>query len=160
MANITMNAKDALSASLAECYVEIDGKRYNMMSAKKVELKINKTKAKIGILGRTGKGNKSTGWEGTGSATFYFNMPIFRRALREYKDSGEDLYFDMQIVNEDPTTAVGRQIVFARDCNLDGGTLALFDVDSEVLEEELNFTFDDFEISEEFALLNGMEYGG
>ena len=28
MANITMNAKDAVSAKLAECYVTIEGRRY------------------------------------------------------------------------------------------------------------------------------------
>ena len=29
----TMNAKDAISAALAECYVTIDGNRYHFMQA-------------------------------------------------------------------------------------------------------------------------------
>lgn len=103
MANI-MNAKDAVSASLAECYVTIEGNRYNLMQAIKLEAKVEKTKSEVPILGKTGKGNKATGWKGTGSATFHYNMPIFRRLLKRYKDTGEDIYFDIQCTNEDPTS--------------------------------------------------------
>lgn len=31
MANVIMNAKDSLSAKLAECYVTINNNRYNFM---------------------------------------------------------------------------------------------------------------------------------
>ena len=34
---ITMNAKDAVSGSLGECYVTLDGRRYNLMTAIKFE---------------------------------------------------------------------------------------------------------------------------
>lgn len=130
MANI-MNAKDAVSASLAECYVTIEGNRYNLMQAIKLEAKVEKTKSEVPILGKTGKGNKATGWKGTGSATFHYNMPIFRRLLKRYKDTGEDIYFDIQCTNEDPTSSVGRQTVILKDCNMDGGILAKFDADAE-----------------------------
>ena len=65
----SMNAKDAVSASLAECFVTIEGNRYNFMQAINLEASIEKTKSEIPILGRTGKGNKTTGWKGSGSAT-------------------------------------------------------------------------------------------
>lgn len=57
-----MNAKDTVSAKLAECYVTVDGNRYNFMQAIKLEAKVEKTKTEVPILGKTGKGNKSTGW--------------------------------------------------------------------------------------------------
>lgn len=160
MSNITMNAKDSLNAALAECYVTIDGNRYFMMNAINVELSFKKSKSKVPILGRTGKGHKSTGWEGTGSATMHYNSPIFRRLLQQYKETGEDVYFDMQISNDDPTSSAGRQTVIATDCNIDGGTLAKFDASKEdYLDESFDFTFDDFEIPEEFTLLDGMDAG-
>jgi len=155
MANI-MNAKDTVSASLAECYVTIDDKRYNFMQAINLEAKIEKTKTEVPILGKTGKGNKSTGWKGTGNATFHYNTSIFRNLLKQYKEYGEDIYFDIQITNEDPTSAVGRQTVILRDCNMDGGILAKFDADGEYLDEEIDFTFEDFEIPETFSVLSGM----
>ena len=107
--NSMMNAKDAVSASLAECFVTIEGKRYNFMQAINLEAKIEKTKSEIPILGKTGKGNKTTGWKGTGSATFHYNTSIFRQLLYRYKETGEDIYFDIQVTNEDPTSGAGRQ---------------------------------------------------
>ncbi len=151
-----MKAKDTVSASLAECFVTIEGNRYNFMQAINVEAKIEKNKTEVPILGKTGKGNKSTGWKGTGSATFHYNTSIFRELLQRYKETGEDIYFDMQVSNEDPTSAVGRQTVVLKDCNMDGGILAKFDADAEYLDEEMDFTFEDFELPEKFTMLDGM----
>ena len=157
MANQIMNAKDAISASLAQCFVTLDGRRYNFMQAINLEAKFEKNKTEIAILGKTGKGNKSTGWNGTGSATFHYNTSIFRELMLKYKNTGEDIYFDIQITNEDPTSTVGRQTVILKDCNLDGGILAKFDADGETLDEDMDFTFEDFEMPEKFANLDGME---
>lgn len=154
---VTMNAKDAVSASLAECFVTIEGRRYNFMQAINLEASIEKSKSEIPILGKTGKGNKSTGWSGSGSATFHYNTSIFRKLLKRFKDTGEDVYFDIQVTNEDPTSFVGRQTVILKDCNLDGGILTKFDADAEYLDEEISFTYDDFEMPEEFSMLPGME---
>lgn len=153
---IIMNAKDAVASSLAECFVTIEDNRYNFMQAIDLEANIKKTKTEVPILGKTGRGNKSTGWKGSGKATFHYNTSIFRKLLQKYKDSGEDIYFDIQVTNEDPTSSVGRQTVILKGCNLDGGVITKFDADSEYLEEELEFTFEDFEIPEVFKNLNGM----
>lgn len=153
----TMNAKDSVSASLAECFVTLDGNRYNFMQAINLEASIEKTKTEVPILGKTGKGNKSTGWKGSGSATFHYNTSIFRELLYKYKQTGEDVYFDIQVKNEDPTSAAGSQTVILKDCNIDGGILAKFDADAEYLDESMDFTFEDFEIPEKFTMLNGMK---
>lgn len=152
----TMKAKDAVSASLAECFVIIDGNRYNFMQAIDLEATFEKQKTEVPILGKTGKGNKSTGWKGTGTATFHYNTSIFRELLYRYKNTGEDIYFDIQVTNEDPTSSVGRQTVILKDCNIDGGILAKFDADADYLDETLDFTFEDFEIPEKFNMLPGM----
>jgi len=152
----TMHAKDAISASLAECFITIDGNRYNFMQAIDLEATFEKQKTEVPILGKTGKGNKSTGWRGTGTATFHYNTSIFRELLYRYKNTGEDIYFDIQVTNEDPTSSVGRQTVILKGCNIDGGILAKFDADADYLEETLDFTFEDFEIPEKFNMLPGM----
>ena len=140
MANI-MKAKDAVAASLAECYVTIDGNRYNFMHAINLEATVEKTKTEVPILGKTGKGNKASGWKGTGSATFHYNTSVFRELLTKYKNSGEDTYFDIMVINEDKTSAVGRQTVILKDCNVDGGVLAKFDTEAKYLDEEMDVTF-------------------
>ena len=151
-----MAAKDTISASLAECFVTIEGNRYNFMQAISLEANFEKNKTEVPILGKTGKGNKATGWKGTGSATFHYNTSIFRALMKRYKDTGEDDYFDIQITNSDPTSSVGRQTVILKDCNIDGGLLAKFDADAEYLDEDMDFTFEDFDMPEQFRLLVGM----
>lgn len=153
----SMNAKDAVSASLAECFITIEGNRYNFMQAINLEVSVEKTKSEIPILGRTGKGNKTTGWKGSGSATFHYNTSIFRELLYRYKETGQDVYFDIQVTNEDPTSSVGRQTIVLKDCNVDGGILAKFDADAEYLDEDLDFTFEDWEMPEQFSHLQGMQ---
>ena len=153
----TMRAKDAVSASLAECFVTIEGNRYNFMQAINLEAKFEKTKTEVPILGKTGKGNKSTGWAGTGNATFHYNTSIFRELLYRYKETGEDIYFDIQVTNEDPTSSVGRQTVILKDCNVDGGILTKFDADADFLDEDMDFTYEDFEMPEKFKTLAGMQ---
>ena len=156
MSNVTMKSKDTISGSLAECFVTIKGKRYNFMQAINFEAKFERNKTEVPILGKTGKGNRTTGWKGTGSATFHYNTSIFREMMLQYKNTGKDVYFEMQVTNEDPTSSAGRQTIVFLDCNIDGGILAKFDADAEYLDEEMDFTFDDFEMPEKFKMLSGM----
>ncbi len=153
--NVTMSAKDTVSAALAECFVTIGTRRYNFMQAINLEAKFEKTKTEVPILGRTGKGNKASGWKGTGSATFHYNTSIFRQMMLDYKNSGQDTYFEIQITNDDPTSAAGRQTIILMDCNINGGILAKFDADADYLDEDMDFTFEDFSMPEAFADLTG-----
>lgn len=156
MSNAIMRARDTLSAKLAECFVTIEGSRYNFMQAINLEAKFEKNKTKVPILGKTGMGNKASGWSGSGKAVFHYNTSVFRQLMLQYKKTGEDIYFDIQISNEDPTSAAGRQTVVLTDCNMNGGVLAKFDAKGDYLDEEMEFTFEDFKIPESFELLDGM----
>lgn len=151
-----MKGKDAISAKLAECFVTIEGNRYNFMQMINFEASFEKNKTEVPILGKTGIGNKATGWKGSGSATAHYNQSIFRTLLQRYKDTGEDVYFEIQVTNDDPTSAAGRQTIVFMDCNTDGGILAKFDADGEYLDEDIDFTFEDFKMPEQFTLLAGM----
>lgn len=150
-----MRGKDAVSGSLAECYITIDGQRFNFMQAITFEANMEKNKAEVPILGKTGKGNKSNGWTGTGSMTCHFNQSVMRELLEKYKNTGEDTYFNIEVTNEDPTSAVGRQTMILIDCNLDGGVLAKFDADADYLDEDFDFTFEDFQMKEGYTELEG-----
>lgn len=76
--------------------------------------------------------------------------------MYRYKETGEDIYFDIQIVNEDKGSSAGRQVIILKDCNLDGGIIALLDADAEYLEDEFDFTFEDWEMPEKFTPLDVM----
>jgi len=154
--NVIMKGKDALSAKLAECFITIKGRRYNFMQMINFEAQFSKNKIVVPILGRTGQANKATGWEGTFSATMHYNQSVMRQMMVDFKDTGEDTYFEIQVTNEDPTSAAGRQTMIFIDCNLDGGVLAKFDADGEYLDEDVDGTFEDFKMPEKFKELVGM----
>lgn len=154
----TMHARNAVSAKMAECFVTIDGNRYNFMSAINVEVTFSKEKSEIPILGRMNKGHKSTGATIEGSAEFHLNTSIWRELAYRFQETGEDIYFDMQITNEDITASdVGRQTIILYDCNFDSVILAAFDADSDdSLTEEMDFTAERFEMPEKFNIMPGM----
>lgn len=156
MNNVTMKSRDTISAKLAECFITINGNRYNFMQMIDFEAKVDKKKTKVPILGRIMEGNKTVGLSGTFSGTAHYNQSIFRQALLEYKNTGIDAYFEIQVTNEDPESAAGRQTLVFMDCNTDGGILSKFDADGEYLDEEIAGTFEDFKMPESFSLLNGM----
>ena len=151
-----MRAQDAISAKLAECFVTIEGKRYNFMQMIDFEAKEEKNKNEIPILGQTGAGNKGAGWSGTFSGTAHYNQSILRGLLLRYKKTGEDVYFDIQVSNYDPTSAAGKQTIILTGCNLDGGILTKFDADGEYLDEEIEGTFEDWSMPMKFKNLPGM----
>lgn len=156
MAAITMKGSDAVSASLAECYVTIDGNRYNFMQMINFEATVTKNKNTVPILGQTGRGNKANGWSGVFKGKAHYNQSIFRNLIMNYKETGEDIYFDIQVTNYDPASEAGKQTVIFTGCNIDGGTLAKFDADGDYLSENISGTFEDFKMPKKFNNLSGM----
>lgn len=154
----TMAARNAVSAKMAECYITIDDVRYNFMSAINVEVTFEKEKSEVPILGRMNKGHKSTSSSITGSAEFHLNTSVWRELAYRFQETGEDIYFDMQITNNDVTASdIGRQTIILYDCNFDSVILAAFDADSDdTLTESMDFTAERFEIPEKFTTMAGM----
>lgn len=156
-ADPTMAARDAIHGAQGRAFVTIGDNRYLFAQLINLQADVAKTKTQVPIMGRTGKGNKSTGWEGTGNATFHYNTSIFRQMLATYKDTGQDIYFDIQVTNDDKSSEVGTQTTILRDCNIDGGIIALLDADSEYLEDSFDFTFEDWDLVtpfNELAIMN------
>lgn len=152
----TMQAKDVIAAKMASAFVTIDGNRYLLFQAKNLEAKLEKDKQEVPILGRMSKGHKTVSVNGTGSMTIYKNTALFDQMLLKLKSTGEDTYFDMQVSNNDPTSAAGRQTTILKDCNIDSAIVANYDADGEWLEQDIDFTFEDIEQPEQFAQLDGM----
>lgn len=152
-----MRVQDAVNGKAGECFVIIEGRRYNFAQVTNIQVDFEKHKSTVPILGRMTDGNKANGGSLTGSANFHYNTSIFRELLYRYQETGEDVYFDIQVTNDDPTSAAGRQTTILKDCNLDGGIIALLDVEAEYLEDEVSFTVESFELPEKFSILAEME---
>ena len=151
-----MNANDVLAGSLGKAFVTIKGKRYNFLQLVNFEAKMDIKVKELAILGKTGKANKQGGWSGSWKATAYYNQSVLRKVLLDYKKNGIMPAMDIQIVNEDKSATIGRQTTVLKGCLLKGGILAKIDAGAENLEEDIEGTFDDFELPETFSLVKGM----
>lgn len=151
-----LKGKDTISGALGRCFVTLNGNRYELLQLKNVKAKVEKTKTEIKVLGSVSAANKATGLKYTGSATLYYTTSLFRELMERYKTTGEDIYFDMQIENEDPTSNIGKQVVLLLNCNINNLTIAQLDVTSEALEDEFDFTFEDWKLPVKFNVLDGM----
>jgi hypothetical protein len=127
-----------------------------MMQLHEFESKYEVNVVEVPILGRITKGTKPAGGKGTWSGTAHYNQSVFRRWLLHYKNTGELVPFDIQVSNEDPSSAAGRQTITHTGCLVDSLILAKYTTGDEILDEELSGTFDDWDMPETFADLPGM----
>jgi hypothetical protein len=149
-----MNVEDTISGKQAKAFITIEGQQEELFYAKTGEATIEKTKADVPMLGRTAVGKKTLGWTGTGTLTLYYVTSKYRELMHQYATTGKDFHFDLMIVNEDPASRSGKQVVTLKRCNLDSVLLAKFDAAGEdALEEEMPFTFEDFSIDTQFSQL-------
>ncbi|MNB80548.1 Phage-like element PBSX protein XkdM [compost metagenome] len=147
---------DAISGKMAKAYATINGQVEELFYAKSLESTIEKNKVDVPILGKTNTPQRSSGWSGSGTLTVYYVTSKFRQLMRDYVKTGQDFWFDLQVVNEQPGSGTGKQTAVLKDCNLDSISAAQFDATSDdMLEEELAFTFSDYDILDEFNTITG-----
>ena len=144
-----LRAKDTINGALGTCFALINGNRYEIMQAKNVEAKVEKTKSEIPILGLTSKQHKAGGWKGTGTMEVYYVSSLFRQVMLEY--------FELLVTNEDPTSETGKQTVLLKGVNIDSMLITKLDVEKEALDETLKFTFNDADLLEAFEELNQVQ---
>lgn len=151
-----LRESDAISGKHAKAFLTINGQVEELFYARTLEATIEKNKTNVPTLGKTNVGQKAVGWNGIGTMNIYYVTSLFRRKMLEYIKTGRDFYFDLQVTNEDPTSTVGRQTVVLKNCNLDSIIAAQFDATSdEALNEDVSFTFDDYDILEQFNAPTG-----
>ena len=148
----TLNAPDTISGKEGRAYAKINGNNEELFMAKTIEANVEKNKSEIKAIGKRMTGHKTTGANGAGSMTLYYMTPLFRAMIKQWKETGVDVYFDMVVENDDQESSAGKQTTLLIGCNLDSVVLAKLDGDSDdALDEYVDFTFEDFDILTPFA---------
>lgn len=148
--NTIFESKDAISASEGKGFLTIDGKVIELFYCKSIEAKLTKNKQDIKVAGKRMIGKKTTSVSGEGTLTIYKITSQFDQLIVNYINTGKDVYFSLQLINEDPDTAYGRESKVLTGCNFDEANVAQWNGDDETLEQELPFTFEGIEILESF----------
>lgn len=123
----------------------------DMFFGKNLEATCEIEKTDVMTLGKRGAQHKPNGWSGSGKMTVYYVTSLFRKMALQYIKTGIPVYFDIMVTNNDPASSVGPQTTVLKNCSLDSVILAKFDVESEVMDEDLDFTFDDVDMLDSFA---------
>lgn len=148
----TLNAPDTISGKEGRAYAKINGNNEELFMAKTIEANVEKNKSEIKAIGKRMTGHKTTGANGAGSMTLYYMTPLFRAMIKQWKETGVDVYFDMVVENDDQESSAGKQTTLLIGCNLDSVVLAKLDGDSDdALDEDVDFTFEDFDILTAFS---------
>ena len=113
-----MDAADVVSSKLASCYIVENGNRYLLFQAKKLSAKLKRIKKKWQSWAVLVRVISPTSVEYSGSLTIYHNTALFDKMVEKYLKTGVDTYFDMQVVNNDPTSKAGRRSVILKGVNL------------------------------------------
>ena len=142
---------DTVHGGQAKATAIINGNVEDLFFIKTLEATMEKNKEEGRTIGKRSVQHKAAGWNGTGSMTIYYVTSIFRKLLKEYKNTGRDTYFSITVETEDEGSTVGKQTTSLYYCNINSGIIAKIDVDSASLDEDMDFTFEDWDLLEEFT---------
>lgn len=126
------------------------GRRLIMANFIKFKATLSHSSSKVPILGRRNKTNRRGQGEISIEATAHYNCSTFREIELEHKKNGSNYTFDLQVINNDPSSSVGRQVIVFYDVSWDDIPLAVFDAEADYLTEDLSGTADDWDMENVF----------
>ena len=145
-----LRADDTISGQEGSAIATIKGKVVDLFFIKTFTASMEKKKTAVRVLGKRSEQYKAAGWSGKGSMNIYYITSELRALALSYAKTGKDTYFNIMVSNEDPNSSVGKQTLIFYNCNIDSTLLAKLDVGAETLDEDVDFTFDDFDILDSF----------
>lgn len=157
MANVVMKAAEAISAKEGEVYMTLSGKRFHCIHMTEIEATLDIKKGEVNRLNAKMTGHKMVGMTGKYKGKQYIIESEMRKALKIWKDGGVAPVTEIEMINADASSSSGSQTVVLKDCMSDSYVLSKLDANGEFLEEDVEGTFDDWEIPEGFTLMRGLE---
>lgn len=149
-----LQAKDIVNGAEGTATAIIDGRVVELFEVKNITATVDLNKSDKKVLGSRATKHKTTGWNGTGSGTVYYVSSRWTKMIIDYIKTGKVTVFDIILKNEDPSSDTQKQVTKLSKCTLDGTDIAKLDVDSDGLEQPINFTFEDADLLTEFKDLN------
>ena len=148
-----LQAEDCVNGREGIATAVIDGKVAELMELANININIEKNKTEFKAMGTRNTQNKTTGWKGTGSANVRYVSSRWAKMLETYVKTGKDTYFTIVVTNEDPGSSTGKQTIQVLGCNIDSADIAKLDIDADILDQDIDFTFNDFNILDSFTEL-------
>ncbi|MEQ3452446.1 phage tail tube protein [Enterococcus cecorum] len=147
---VYLDKHNIISGKEGSIFMTVDGRNINLIQTRQVEASLKLTKKEFAVLNKRIDQNKITGSKGEGKMNLYRMSSDFMKIAKQYLDSGQFPDVTLKVTNDDPQSFVGRNTVLLKGVVFDTIPLTSLDVDKEGLDEDVDFTFDDFDILDEF----------
>lgn len=146
-----LKAGDVISGREGTAFMTINGRNVPMFFLKTIEATVELVKTEVPVLGKRTNQQKVTGANGTGSMTIHKVTSEFANIAVNYMKTGVIPDVTVKVTNDDPNSTIGRQTILLKDVIFDSIVIAKLDVESETLDEDVDFTFSDTNILEAFT---------
>lgn len=145
-----LKAGDTISGREGTAFMTINGRNIPMFFLKNIEATVELVKTEVPVLGKRMNQQKVTGANGTGSMTIHKVTSEFTQIGIDYIKKGTLPNVTVKVTNDDPNSTIGRQTTLLSGVLLDSIVIAKLDIESETLDEDVDFTFDDADLLEKF----------
>lgn len=147
---VYLDKHNIISGKEGSIFMTVNGRNINLIQTRQVEASLKLTKKEFAVLNKRIDQNKITGSKGEGKMNLYRMSSDFMKIAKQYLDSGQFPDVTLKVTNDDPQSFVGRNTVLLKGVVFDTIPLTSLDIDKEGLDEDVDFTFDDFDILDEF----------
>ena len=157
MPDFNLRSQDILNSNLGTLWlITQDGKQRKMADVRNITANIDVATEEFRCIGEMMHRHKGVGMRGSGSMTLFTGTPEFVDYLTRFKSNKQNFRFEIYCEMADPEspagTANGRgaRAVILRDVLLHGAQLFKLDTEDGILDYDVDFDFDEYEILQNF----------
>ena len=146
-----LRGRDVLNSNLGRAFIKLpDGTLRRIFELKEIRATIEQRKEDVQLINDVMTKHKCVASNGTGNFIVYMGAPDYSQMIRKYIDTKKGLYFVIKFEMDDPESNRGKRYVTLKDVLIDSHQLGRLSTESTILDEEMNFTFDEYEINQDF----------
>lgn len=146
-----LKSDEVISGREGMVQATIDGVVRELAEIRTLEANAALNKTEFKVLGFRGTYNKVTGFTCSGSMTMYYNTSLYAQIVEIYMKTGVIVPIDIIVLNEDPSSSIGKQRVRLNGVILNEVTVAKVDAEAEFIDSSADFSYVDFDILDKFS---------
>lgn len=149
--NSVIRGRDVLNSNLGTAYIEINGRMRRIFELRNISATVEMVKEDVMLINDVMCKHKCVAARGSGSFEIYTGVRDYSTMIRSYINTHHGLYFTITFEMYDPESTRGRRNVTLYDCLIDQHILGMLNTENGILSEEMGFTFDEYNINEDFV---------
>lgn len=154
-ADFNLRSRDVINSNLGTLWVQLPNGRWRKMGeVRNIQARIDVATEEFRCIGEMMHRHKGVGMRGSGSMNLYTGTPEFLHYLDDFKKDFINYRFTIHCTNRDPETVDGEgrgsQIIVITDVLLHGAELFKLDTEDGLLDQDVDFDFDDYQILQEY----------